>query len=120
MAVAEWPEPLLPWRGLLLDVGLVGFPVGLAMAVLYDGRLEPALAMRRIAAFSTLVTLGLFLAAALEALFTGSVLAGFSLRTGVGTIIAFAVVLSTHRGLLRFLERGFAALPTPGVAERPA
>jgi hypothetical protein len=120
MAVAEWPEPLLPWRGLLLDVGLVGVPVGLAMAVLYDGRLEPALAMRRIAAFSTLVTLGLFLAAALEALFTGSVLAGFSLRTGVGTIIAFAVVLSTHRGLLRFLERGFAALPTPGVAERPA
>jgi hypothetical protein len=120
MAVAGWPEPLVPWRPLLMDVGLVGFLGGLALAVLYQGSIEPARVVRRIASFATVVTLGLFLAAGLEALFSGSVLAGFSPRTGVGTIIAFATVLSTSRGLVRALERGFSLLPTPGLAQRPA
>lgn len=120
MAVAEWPEPLLPWRLLLLDVGLIGFVTGLAMSVLYNGPLEPRALVRRIASVSTAATLGLFLAAALEALLSGSALAGFTLRTGVGTAIAFAIVLSTHRGLIRTIERGLAWLPTPGLAQRPA
>jgi len=119
VAVAEWPEPALPWRPLLLDLGLVGFLIGMAMAVLYDGSLEPTGTVRRIASLSTMAALGLFLAAALEALFSGSVLAGFSLRTGVGTIIAFVIVLSTHRGLMRTLERGFSMLPTPDFVQRP-
>jgi hypothetical protein len=119
VAVAEWPEPALPWRPLLLDLGLVGFLVGMAMAVLYDGRIEPERAVRRIASSSAIAALGFFLAAALEALFSGGVLAGFSLRTGVGTLMAFVIVLSTHRGLARTLERGFALLPTPGFVQRP-
>jgi hypothetical protein len=76
--------------------------------------------VRRVGSFATVATLGLFLAAGLEALFSGTVLAGFSLRTGVGTIIAFAIVLSTSRGLIRALERSFSVLPTPGLARRPA
>ena len=118
VAVAEWPEPVLPWRPLLLDVGLLGFLVGLAAAVLYEGEIDPVRTVRRIASLSTVATLGLFLAAGLEALFSGSVVAGFALRTGVGTIIAFAVVLSTHRGLLRAIERAFSMVPTPGFAHR--
>jgi preprotein translocase subunit SecD len=91
----------------------------MAMAVLYDGRIEPERAVRRIASSSAIAALGFFLAAALEALFSGGVLAGFSLRTGVGTLMAFVIVLSTHRGLARTLERGFALLPTPGFVHRP-
>jgi hypothetical protein len=120
MAVAEWPDPLVAWRPLLMDVGLVGFLCGLSVAVLYRGSIEPARAVRRIASFTSVATLGLFLAAGLEALFSGSVLAGFSLRTGVGTIVAFAIVLSTSRGLVRALDRGLSMLPTPGLAQRPA
>jgi hypothetical protein len=120
MAVAGWPEPLLPWRPLLMDVGVVGFLAGLAIAVLYRGPLEPSRVVRRVASFAAVATLGLFLAAGLEALFSGSVLAGFSLRTGVGTTVAFAIVLSTSRGLTRALERGFSSLPSPGLARRPA
>jgi len=120
VAVAEWPEPVLPWRPLLIDVGLVGFLVGMAAGVLYDGPLDPVRVVRSIAAYSAVATLGLFLAAALEALFSGTVLAGFALRTGVGTVVAFAIVLSTHRGLIRALERAFALLPTPEIAGRTA
>ncbi len=120
MAVTGWQEPVLPWRPLLMDVGLVGFLGGLALAVLYSGSIDAAHVVRRIGSVATLATLGLFLAAGLEALFSGSVLAGFSMRTGVGTLVAFAIVLSTSRGLVRALERSFPRLPSPGVAERPA
>ena len=120
VAVAGWPEPMLPWRPLLLDVGLIGFLAGMATAVLYDGALDPLRVARAIASYASVGTLGFFLAAGLEALFSGSVLAGFALRTGVGTIVAFAVVISTHRSLVRALQRGFALLPSPGFAERAA
>jgi hypothetical protein len=120
VAVARWPEPLFPWRLLLLDVGLIGFFAGLAMAVLHDGSLDPRRMVRRIASVATTATLGLFLAAGLEALFSGTALAGFTLRTGVGTVVAFAIVLSTHRGLIRAIERAFSMLPAPGFAQRPA
>ncbi len=120
MAVAGWTEPILPWRPLLMDVGLVGFLVGLAMSVLYRGPVDPAQTTRRIASVTTVATLGLFLAAALEALLSETVLAGFALRTGVGTILAFAIVLALHRGLLRGVERTLSSLPTLGMSEHAA
>ena len=115
MAVTGWQEPVFPWRPLLLDVGLLGFLVALALGILYSGTLEATLASRRIGAAATVTTLGLFLAAGLEALFTGG-LTGFSLRTGVGTLLAFVIVVSTHRGLMRSLERTFTQSPGPGSA----
>lgn len=115
MAVTGWPEPVVPWRPLLLDVGLVGFLVAVALGLLYGGAFDANQGAHRIGAVATVVTFGLFLAAFLEALFTGG-LAGFSLRTGVGTLIAFVIVVSTHRGLVRSLERTFAQLPGPGGA----
>jgi len=103
-----------------MDAGLLGFLVGLAMAVLYAGELDPKRTARRIAALITVATMGLFLAAALEAVFSGGMLAGFSLRTGVGTVIASAIVLSTYRGMVRFLERAFAQLPVPAGVDASA
>jgi hypothetical protein len=115
MAVTDWPEPVFPWRPLLLDLGLAGFLAAAALGILYRGTLDATQASRRIGAFATTATFGLFLAAGLEALFTGG-LAGFGLRTGVGTLLAFVIVVSTHRGLVRSLERAFAQLPGPGSA----
>jgi hypothetical protein len=117
MAVAEWPEPIVAWRPLLMDLGLVGFLVGLSMAVLYRGGLPATWAATRIASITSVGTLSLFLAAGLEALFTGGAMAGFSLRTGAGTVFALAIVLSTARGLMRSVEKGFAQMLNPGPME---
>jgi hypothetical protein len=112
LAVTGWPEPEVAWRPLLIDAGLIGFLVSLSMSLLYDGRIDPILAASRIGATATVVTLGLFLAAALEALFTGA-LEGLSLRTGVGTLLAFVVVVAVHRGMLRSIERLLTRIPGP-------
>jgi hypothetical protein len=37
--------------------------------------------------------------------------AGFSLRAGVGTLLAFVVIVAMHRGMVRSLERLFAQMP---------
>lgn len=116
MGVTEWPEPPFAWRALLLDVGVLGFLSALAMSVLYRGAANASVGARRIASLATVVTLGLFLAAGLEALFHGGMLAGFSLRTGVGTLFAFVIVVSTYRSLMRYLDGFFAHLQVAGVA----
>lgn len=103
--ITGFPEPDVAWRPLLLDVGLVGFLSGLALSVLYSGPVSPLTVVRRVASASTITTLGLFLAAGLEALFSGGILAAFSLRTGVGSALALATILATYRGLLRFIDR---------------
>ena len=109
LAVTDWPEPGVAWRPLLVDVGLVGFLISIAMSVLYRGRVDAVLAASRIGAIAMVSTMGLFLAAALEALFTGA-LQGLSLRTGVGTLLAFVVIVATHRGMLRSIESVLAQM----------
>lgn len=103
--ITGFPEPDVAWRPLLLDVGLIGFLGSLALSVLYSGRVGPLTVVRKIASVSTVTTVGLFLAAALEALFSGGILAAFSLRAGVGSALALATILATYRGLLRFIDR---------------
>jgi hypothetical protein len=115
VGVTEWPEPNVAWRPLLVDIGVLGFLVFLAMSVLYEGEIDPNRLGRRIVAAAAVVTLGLFLAAGLEAVLGGGLLAGLTLRTGVGTVIAFATVVSTHRALIRSCERLLEQIPVPGA-----
>lgn len=115
VGVTEWPEPDVAWRPLLVDIGVLGFLIALAMSVLYDGSIDPRRLGRRIVASAAVATLGLFLAAGLEAVFSGGILAGVALRTGVGTVIAFAAVVSTHRGLIRSFEKLLEQIPLPEV-----
>jgi hypothetical protein len=116
VGVTDWPEPNVAWRPLLVDAGVLGFLVALAMSILSRGRIDARPLAKRILASSAVATLGLFLAAALEALFAGGILAAFSLRTGVGTVLAFAAMVATHRALIRFVERLLDQLhiPEPG------
>jgi hypothetical protein len=116
VGVTEWPEPDVAWRPLLVDIGVLGFLVFLAMSVLYDGSIDPSRLARRIVASAAVATLGLFLAAGLEAVFGGGLLAGLTFRTGVGTVIAFATVVSTHRALIRSFERLLEQIPVPGTS----
>jgi len=111
VGVTEWPEPDVAWRPLLVDLGVLGFLIALALSILYRGGRDPRPLGRRILASAAVATLGLVLAAALEALLTGGALAAFSLRTGVGTVIAFVIVVSTHRALIRALERFIQQIP---------
>jgi hypothetical protein len=115
VGVTEWPEPNVAWRPLLVDVGVLGFLIALAMSVMYGGTVDPLRLARRLVASAVVVTVGLFLAAALEALLSGGILAGITMRTGVGTAIAFATVVSTHRALIRTIERSLEQIPLPGT-----
>lgn len=105
VAVTGFPEPDVAWRPILLDIGLIGFLVAVALSVLSHGERDPARVARRVAGSAAVGTVGLFLAAGLEALFSGELLAAVALRSGVGTAVAFAVILSTHRGLARLVDR---------------
>lgn len=111
VGVTEWPEPDVAWRPLLVDLGVLCFLVAIALSVLYRGTRDPRPLSRRILASCAVAALGLFLAAALEALFSGGALAAFSLRTGVGTVMAFVTIVSTHRALIRSVERFIQQIP---------
>ena len=95
----------MSWRPILLDLGLIGCLVALAMSVLHRDSIDPARVTRVVGSAAAIVTIGLFLSAGLEAFFAGGVLAAYSLRTGAGTAISFAIVLSTYRGMLRLIGR---------------
>lgn len=105
VAVTGFPEPDVAWRPIILDVGTVGFFLGLAMSVLHRDGPDPSRLTRRVATLTIVVTCGLILAAALEALFTGAIFTSYALRTGVGTAVAFAIVLATYRTSARAIER---------------
>ena len=105
VAVTGFPEPDVAWRPILLDLGLIGFLAGLAMSILYSRDAHPITVVRWIVSTCSVTTFGLFLAAGLEALFSGGILAAYSLRTGVGTAIALATIVSTYRNLVRLVGR---------------
>ncbi len=104
VAVTGFPEPTVAWRQVLVDAGSVAFLWGVAMAVLHRPASDPGAIILRTTAIAASLAAGLFLAAGLEALFSGSV-SPFSLRPGIGTAISFAVILSTHSSLARLIKR---------------
>lgn len=105
VAVTGFPEPNVAWRAIVLDGGTIGFFVGLAMSTLHRDGPDPSRLVRRAATFTVIVTAGLVLAAGLEALFTGAVFTAYALRTGAGTAVAIAIVLSTYRTAARAIEK---------------
>ena len=105
VAVTGFPEPNVTWRPVLLDIGQIGFLTCIALSVLNRGRSDPAELLRQATTLTLVVTLGLFFAAGLEALFTGSFVSGVAFRRGVGTAISFAVVLSTYRAQATLIAR---------------
>jgi hypothetical protein len=105
MAVTGWPEPVVAWRPLLLDVGLLGFLASPAVGIRYEGKVQAVRAARRTLAVGAVTSLALFFAAGLEALLSGGMLARMDMGRGFGTAVALATVLSTHGDLLGFVER---------------
>lgn len=100
MSVTAWRPPL-NWRPIVLNLGLLGLLWSSAMAVFYNGDMNPRALVRRTATLAGLGTALFFLAAGLEALFSDAMVARISLPPGVGSMTAiclFAWVFEpTHR-----------------------
>jgi len=105
ISVTGWRPPL-NWRPILLNLGLLALLWGSAMAVLYDGRMNPKALVRGTATWAGLATSLLFLSAGLEALFSDTMMARISLPTGVGTLAAvglFAWIFGATRRLVELI-----------------
>jgi len=121
-AVTGWQLPRMNWRPIVLNVGVLGFLWGGAMAVFYQGPLEPGRLVRKTAIIGGMGTLTLFLAAGLEMLLTGVVAARFSMPYGTGTIlaaVAMGVVYGrTHHPLDAFLSQTWGSTgPSSDLSE---
>ncbi len=88
LAVTEWRIPLVSWRPVVLDLGLLGLLWGTAMGVLYEGVIDPTAVGRRVAMLCGAATVALFLAAGLEALFSDVLVGRLIVPTGLGTVLA--------------------------------
>ena len=120
MAVTGWREPVVAWRPLLLDLGLLGFLASPAIGVRYEGSLRVVRAARRTLAVGAVIALALFFAAGLEALLSGGMLARMDMGRGFGTAVALATVLSTHGDLVGFFERIIdQVMPSAAAEEQP-
>lgn len=87
-----WSIPVVNWRPLVLDLGVMGLLWGATMGVLYDGALQPGRIGRHLVIAAAALLLALLLAAGLEALFSDALLARVSLPRGTGTVVAFLLV----------------------------
>lgn len=104
LAVTGWHVPLLNWRPIVLDVGLVGLVSATAMGVLRGGSVDASMIGRRVALLSGVLTTALFLAAALEALFADVLMGRIAVRTGVGTVLAVILMALAYDHLRGTLE----------------
>jgi hypothetical protein len=98
--VTGWERASLNWRPFVLDAGVLGLAWGASRGVLEAGDRDPAPLVRRTAIISGGATLGLLLAAGLEALLSGAVGGRLSLPHGIGTAlvaIALAIVYIQSR-----------------------
>jgi hypothetical protein len=101
----HWQEPVIAWRPILLDLGLLGFLWGAAMSVFYDGGIDSAGVARRVFATAALGTLVLVVAAGLEILLSVALVGRISLRPGIGTLVATVVAVATYGRTLPFIEK---------------
>ena len=103
-AVTGWELPRMNWRPIVLDVGVLGLLWGGAMAVFYNGPMDPARLVRRAAIVGGMGTVTLFLSAGLEMLLSGVVAARFSLPYGAGTILGVVAMGVLYTRTVRPLD----------------
>jgi hypothetical protein len=116
ISVTEWRSPL-NWRPLLMNLGLLGLLWGCAMAVFYEGRLDPKALVRGIATWTGLATIFLFLSAGLEALFSDAMMARISLPVGLGTLAAICLFAWIFEATRRFVEVVIDQIGAAGLPE---
>jgi hypothetical protein len=109
-AATAWAVPGVPWRPIVLHLGVVGLLCGAGMGGFYRGTVDPAPLVRRVAVLAGMATLALFLAAGLESLLSGGVAARFAMPGGTGTFLALVVTAVAYGRTRRPLE-GFLGQP---------
>ncbi|MGD8319677.1 MAG: hypothetical protein PVJ02_04470 [Gemmatimonadota bacterium] len=116
-AVTGWELPVLNWRPMVLDLGVLGLLWGAARGVSYRGGRRPDVLVRRVTVLSVMGALALFLAAGLESLLAGPRGMQGGLPRGAGTLVALVAVgvlyARTGRPLDGVLERAVADVAPP-------
>ncbi|MDZ7779076.1 MAG: hypothetical protein U5R14_03940 [Gemmatimonadota bacterium] len=109
LSVTSWPEPARAWRPLLLDLGALGFVLGLAGTQLAPERVDALRLTRRIAGGALLSMTLLLAATVLEVLLASGLFGPVALPDGLGAALAAAGVGSISAPLLRFFDRALFA-----------
>ncbi|MEX2467773.1 MAG: hypothetical protein WD995_12755 [Gemmatimonadota bacterium] len=105
LSATSWPDPSIAWRPILLDLGVLGFVLGLAATQIAPERLDAILVARRIAGGVGLGMTLLLSATILEVLLSSGLFGPVALPAGLGAAMAAAAVGSVSAPLLRFFDR---------------
>ncbi len=103
-AVTGWDAPGFNWRPIVLDIGVLGLVAAVIVGVVYEGGRKPGPIARQLAVLGGAVTVTLFLAAGMESLAKGVVVAPFPVPRGVGTAVACITVGLLYRRTRRPIE----------------
>ncbi len=104
LAVTGWHIPLVRWRPIVLDLSLLSLLWGTIMAVSYGAGRSAGRLAERAAVLGGALTVALFLAAGLEALFADVLVARLTVPPGIGTALALFLTALAYRRARAGLE----------------
>lgn len=116
LAVTGWRIPLVRWRPIVLDLSLLSLLWGTIMAVIYRRTWSVGRLAERTAVLGGALTVALFLAAGLEALFADVLVARLTVPPGIGTAVAFVLTALAYRRARAGLEDTLAKIWSPDGA----
>lgn len=105
LSATSWPDPPVAWRPILLDLGVLGFVVGLATTQIAPDHIDAVRAARRIAGGVGLAMTLLLSATIFEVMLSSGLFGPVALPDGLGAAMAAAAVGSVSAPLLRLFER---------------
>ena len=120
LSATSWPDPPVAWRPIVLDLGVLGFIVGLAATQLAPARIDAVRTARRIAVGVGMTLTLLLSATVFEVLLSSGIFGPVALPPGLGAGMAAAAVGSVSIPLLRFFGRMLDQWPGFGTADRAA
>jgi len=120
LSATSWPDPPVAWRPILLDLGVLGFVVGLAATQIAPERIDAVRAARRIAGGVGLAMTLLLSATIFEVMLSSGLFGPVTLPAGLGAVMAAAAVGSVSAPLLRFFERMLDQWPGFGTVDAAA
>jgi hypothetical protein len=120
LSATSWPDPPVAWRPILLDLGVLGFVVGLAATQIAPERIDAVRAARRLAGGVGLAMTLLLSATVFEVMLSSGLFGPVALPAGLGAAMAAAAVGSVSAPLLRFFERMLDQWPGFGTVDAAA
>jgi hypothetical protein len=117
LSATSWPDPPLSWRPIILDLGVMGFVLGLAATQIAPDGVDAVRLARRIATGTALAMTLLLAATVLEVMLSSGLFGPVRLPAGLGAAMAAAAVGSVSAPLSRFFDRVLLQWPGFGNEE---